>query len=253
MPIQWGPRPGNDGPLAVPAAELPLPHGWRRMLTPQGQEYFSNDVTCTTQWTRPVAEADIRPLGRPEPGPELRPPEIEVPETRTIDGFQGLGIKDNGPRKLHDKELIIGIDFGTTTSSCAILRRDVSIPALAKKQIPDSFNNWMNQRSLNNLPTEITYSQGNVKGWGSNAADASNTYPDSHLAKWFKLHLKDSSDQMTTEQTKAFMLSKQNFPLPIGKSAVDLVSDYLALLRKSIIDRLSSTRPGISGYHITYV
>lgn len=157
------------------------------------------------------------------------------------------------------KDLIIGIDFGTTTSSVAYCRLDRDEKDTTGQAI--DFVLWDSQRLQNklNIPSELFFKSGfaGVDSFGIRSHAVSINDPS---LKWFKLHLKGSMDGLDKAYRTQIEVSKKDHPLPAtGKwsSVFNVVGTYLEMLHRDLMKGLMSQRfatdHALEDYKITYM
>ncbi|KAF2967326.1 hypothetical protein GQX73_g6252 [Xylaria multiplex] len=116
--------------------------------------------------------------------------------------------------------LVIGIDFGTTFSGVAW--------ATAADFVNDNINiitSWpKNGPEEGKVPTEMYYEQDGSILWGSLVE------PDCDPVRWFKLLLVHEEDLDPDLKSSEFIHKARKFLAEEGKTAVDLVADYLRAL-----------------------
>ncbi|KAI0532864.1 hypothetical protein GGR58DRAFT_148013 [Xylaria digitata] len=116
--------------------------------------------------------------------------------------------------------LVIGIDFGTTFSGVAW--------ATAADFMSDNINiitSWpKNGSEEGKVPTEMYYEQDGSVLWGSLVE------PDCDPVRWFKLLLVHEEDLDPDLKSSEFIHKARKFLAEEGKTAVNLVADYLCAL-----------------------
>ncbi|KAF2815673.1 uncharacterized protein BDZ99DRAFT_432368 [Mytilinidion resinicola] len=129
-------------------------------------------------------------------------------------------------------ELIIGIDLGPATSSVAFAY------ATNTEAREDIITEWpgAGHHTKPRIPSSIYYdTYSNVIGWGPDTADAieRTRYPRGVTTKveWFHVYLQ-------LEGGNPYLDAKSMPPLPAGKSAVEVVGDYLSRLREATLASL---------------
>ncbi|KAI9149947.1 Heat shock 70 kDa protein 12B [Paramyrothecium foliicola] len=129
--------------------------------------------------------------------------------------------------------LVIGIDFGTTYSGAAW----ATIDDFEAEQI-NLITNWPGHgREEGKAPTAIYYDHDNGKArWGYDIED------EVSVLQWFKLLLLRQEDIQDDVQHSDVFLNAKRMLKQSGKSAVDVVADYLRLFWDHIIDTIQRDR-----------
>uniref|UniRef100_L7J4E5 Hsp70-like protein n=1 Tax=Pyricularia oryzae (strain P131) TaxID=1143193 RepID=L7J4E5_PYRO1 len=133
-----------------------------------------------------------------------------------------------------DGILVIGIDFGTTFSGVAWATTE------ELEDNPNDINlimNWPGTgREESKAPSELCYNDDGTIGWGFEVP------PEADSIRWFKLLLL-RDDDMGEELRNVPQLSDcRDFLKRTGKSAVDVVADYLGMLWKHTIETIVRAR-----------
>ncbi|KAK8014234.1 hypothetical protein PG990_007530 [Apiospora arundinis] len=140
----------------------------------------------------------------------------------------GDNSSDSNENEVEDT-LVIGIDFGTTYSGVAWAR---SIDFKANDI--NFITSWPgNGREEGKVPTELWYADDDEEpSWGYEVpADC-----DPH--RWFKLLLLHEDDLDPELRDSEFMVRGRNMMQSCGKTAVELVSDYLRLLWEHVMSTI---------------
>ncbi|KAI0198444.1 hypothetical protein F4808DRAFT_451975 [Astrocystis sublimbata] len=145
--------------------------------------------------------------------------------------------------------LVIGIDFGTTYTGVSWLFFKENAPV----KDPEVVTHWLSALSNNNdrtkVPSKIHYNEetGEVQ-WGYNIPT------DVQSIQWFKLLLLDSEDLPATLQNSTHIQAARDKLKNLGKTAVEVIGDYLKVLWKHIIAEIQDEkgRSMINGtpYHV---
>ncbi|KAJ2992967.1 hypothetical protein NUW58_g1990 [Xylaria curta] len=133
----------------------------------------------------------------------------------------------------NDDVLVIGIDFGTTFSGVAWAT------AADFKSKTDQINiitNWPGcGREEGKAPSEIFYEYGEMS-WGYLVP------ADGDPVRWFKLLLVQEEDLDPTLRSSEFILRARQFMRVEGKTAVDLITDYLRVLWAHTLETIAKAR-----------
>ncbi|KAL6400259.1 hypothetical protein AUP68_15955 [Ilyonectria robusta] len=130
-----------------------------------------------------------------------------------------------------DDLLIIGIDFGTTYSGVAWATK----VDFESEQI-NVITTWPgNGREEGKAPTELYYEHDQIM-WGYEMDS------DVDPIRWFKLLLLKEEDISPELRSSEFLLRARKMMKENGKTAMDLISDYLRMLWKHIMDTISRDR-----------
>ncbi|KAK7701749.1 hypothetical protein SLS57_011631 [Botryosphaeria dothidea] len=118
-------------------------------------------------------------------------------------------------------EIVVGIDFGTTYSG-------VSWAVNGGSKKVRLIDNWPNPKAANatheKVPSVISYRDGRVRHWGYEVDQTA----DAFAFRWFKLLL-DPGQKYGSNAVRPLQQSKKLLEA-LGKSAQDVVTDYLAQL-----------------------
>ncbi|KAI0543985.1 hypothetical protein F4679DRAFT_566597 [Xylaria curta] len=132
-----------------------------------------------------------------------------------------------------DDVLVIGIDFGTTFSGVAWAT------AADFKSKTDQINiitSWPGcGREEGKAPSEVFYEYGEMS-WGYLVPS------DGDPVRWFKLLLVKEEDLDPALRSSEFILKARQFMRVEGKSAVDLVTDYLRMLWAHTLQTIAKAR-----------
>ncbi|OBT67118.1 hypothetical protein VE03_04430 [Pseudogymnoascus sp. 23342-1-I1] len=154
----------------------------------------------------------------------------EVPNERW--GMKALvsKIKKKRGSKL-DNVLVIGIDFGTTYSGAAW----ATIADFESDQI-NIITSWPGTgREEGKAPTELFYENGKVMwGYGIPA--------DADPVRWFKLLLLREEDLSEELRQTESVIRARKMLRTTGKSATDLIADYLRALWQHILETIHKAR-----------
>lgn len=157
--------------------------------------------------------------------------------------------------------IIVGVDFGGTSSAAAFA------PAGDKKQEPKVLDQWPEsvQWSIDGVPrmeqiqsTLYYHPSLKVAGWGEDKYEAVSDYTTSYGQTRGR---QPKPGIQTFRDIKSGLVPPRDvelyFPLPYGRSAADLVADYLWHLRENaslqIEDQLCAVDPGREQGNIRYV
>ncbi|KAI0517580.1 hypothetical protein F5B22DRAFT_654801 [Xylaria bambusicola] len=129
-------------------------------------------------------------------------------------------------RSDHKGVVVIGIDFGTTFTGVAFgyVREggrgpsDVKPEAITLWPAPDPEDPHSDSPKV---PSRISYGQDGTVAWGHQAADSAD------LITWFKLLLLDEDSLEPHLRNTAHIIQARNSVEKTGKSAVEVISDYL--------------------------
>lgn len=142
-----------------------------------------------------------------------------------------------------DELLVIGIDFGTTSSGAGW--------ATAADITSDQINiltSWPGSgREEGKAPTELFYERGKTT-WGFAVGN------DCDPVRWFKLLLLEEADLAPNLRSAEFLLRARQHLRDEGKTAVELVADYLRALWAHILASITKARGeivvDISRFHV---
>ncbi|KAJ8110317.1 hypothetical protein ONZ43_g5899 [Nemania bipapillata] len=127
--------------------------------------------------------------------------------------------------------LVIGIDFGTTFSGVAW----ATLPEFEANQI-NLLSQWPGTtQEVGKAPTELFYEDGSFT-WGFEVPD------EADPVRWFKLLLVKEEDLDPSLRASPYVLAGRNMLVETGKTALDLITDYLAALWKHTLQSISETR-----------
>ncbi|KAF2682390.1 actin-like ATPase domain-containing protein [Lentithecium fluviatile CBS 122367] len=133
----------------------------------------------------------------------------------------------------HDDDdiLVIGIDFGTTFSGAAW----ATVEDFASDQI-NLITSWPGiGREEGKVPTELFYEDNQIM-WGYEIP------ADADPVRWFKLLLLKEEDLDPEMRSNEFILRGRKMLKENGKTAVDLIADYLRAIWKHIIETINKSR-----------
>ncbi|KAI0972386.1 hypothetical protein F4678DRAFT_430149 [Xylaria arbuscula] len=131
----------------------------------------------------------------------------------------------------NDDVLVIGIDFGTTFSGVAW----ATAADFASEQI-NIITSWPGTgREEGKAPTEIFYEYGEMS-WGYLVPS------DGDPVRWFKLLLVQEEDLDPSLRSSEFILRARQFMRIEGKTAVDLIADYLRALWAHTLQTIAKAR-----------
>ncbi|KAL8398619.1 hypothetical protein RB596_005953 [Gaeumannomyces avenae] len=130
-----------------------------------------------------------------------------------------------------DGVLVIGIDFGTTFSGVAWATSD---EFESDQNSVNIITTWPgNGREEGKVPTEIAYGGGGEASWGFEVP------ADADPVRWFKLLLLKPGD-VTDELLHSEIMTKgRMFLAKTGKTAIEVIADYLRLLWKHTLDTIA--------------
>lgn len=130
-----------------------------------------------------------------------------------------------------DDFMVIGIDFGTTYSGAAW----ATIADFESEQV-NLITTWPGHgREEGKAPTEVFYERENFM-WGYTIP------PDADPIRWFKLLLL-REDDLASELRGSELISRGRRMLrESGKTAIDLISDYLGALWKHVLETIYKAR-----------
>ncbi|KAL8386330.1 hypothetical protein RB599_007955 [Gaeumannomyces hyphopodioides] len=130
-----------------------------------------------------------------------------------------------------DGILVIGIDFGTTFSGVAWATSD---EFESDQNSANIITTWPgNGREEGKVPTEIAYGGGGEVSWGFEVP------ADADPVRWFKLLLLRPGD-LTDELLHSEILTMgRMFLAKTGKTAVEVIADYLRLLWNHTLDTIT--------------
>lgn len=213
---------------------------------PRHQSQVPGSLQSLSISTPPVGPRTVstNPFVRTKTPPNPPKPRIHV--TRPIHQSETVHNKTDG------REYIIGIDFGTTFSSCCYYAR-ASEKAPFRKEGVQQITQWAGQGALENIPSQILYEGQRVIAWGEMPESESFDRPNSLLVKWFKLHLKRSSELISGPYNEGLQSSRIFYPLPAGMKAGAVVTDYLKRLRLEILESLRRMKADIAGCAISWM
>ncbi|KAI6398031.1 hypothetical protein MCOR07_008314 [Pyricularia oryzae] len=133
-----------------------------------------------------------------------------------------------------DGILVIGIDFGTTFSGVAWATTE------ELEDNPNDINlimNWPGTgREESKAPSELCYNDDGTIGWGFEVP------PEADSIRWFKLLLLRDEDMGEELRNVPQLSDCRDFLKRTGKSAVDVVADYLGMLWKHTIETIVRAR-----------
>ncbi|KAI0467976.1 hypothetical protein F4859DRAFT_506405 [Xylaria cf. heliscus] len=145
--------------------------------------------------------------------------------------------------------LVIGIDFGTTYTGVSWIFLKKNTPA----REPEVVTHWLSALSKNNdrnkVPSRIHYDEetGEIK-WGYNIPT------DVQPIQWFKLLLLKKEDLPANLQHSSHIQTARDMIEALGKTAVEVVGDYLKVLWRHVISEIKDEKGTglISGtrYHV---
>ncbi|GKT84531.1 LOW QUALITY PROTEIN: hsp70 family chaperone [Colletotrichum tofieldiae] len=130
-----------------------------------------------------------------------------------------------------DDVLVIGVDFGTTYSGVAW----ATGADFASDQI-NVITSWPGTgREEGKAPTELFYEDGQMT-WGYDIPD------DADPVRWFKLLLLKEEDLDPELRSSEFLLRGRKMLRETGKTAIDLIADYLRALSNHVIHVINKSR-----------
>ncbi|KAK7946949.1 actin-like ATPase domain-containing protein [Apiospora aurea] len=130
-----------------------------------------------------------------------------------------------------DDLLLIGIDFGTTSSGVGW-----ATAANIKREQINIITNWPeNKRQEGKAPTETFYEHGKTS-WGFEVGK------DCDPIRWFKILLLKEEDLDPKLRSSEFVLRARQKLWDGGKIAVDLVADYLRCLWAHVLESIAKAR-----------
>ncbi|KAI0453565.1 hypothetical protein F5B21DRAFT_525719 [Xylaria acuta] len=145
--------------------------------------------------------------------------------------------------------LVIGIDFGTTYTGVSWLFCKENTPV----REPEVVTHWLSALSKNNdrskVPSRIHYDKetGEIK-WGYNIPT------DIQPIEWFKLLLLEQDDLPVNLRHSSHIQAARDMMENVGKTAIELVGDYLKVLWKHIIADIKAQKGaslvGGTRYHV---
>ncbi|KAI1326451.1 hypothetical protein F5Y16DRAFT_374825 [Xylariaceae sp. FL0255] len=139
---------------------------------------------------------------------------------------------DDDDSSVAEDRLVIGIDFGTTYSGVGWATKS----DFDKGEI-NFITSWPGTgREEGKVPTEIWYDEDGEPCWGYDVP------PDEEPFRWFKLLLLHSEDLNSEIRDSEFLSRARNMTKEQGKSAVELVADYLRLLWGHIMSTIERAR-----------
>ncbi|KAK9412835.1 putative Actin-like ATPase domain-containing protein [Seiridium unicorne] len=131
----------------------------------------------------------------------------------------------------NDDVLVIGIDFGTTFSGVAW----ATAADFASDQV-NIITSWPGTgREEGKAPTEIFYEYGEMS-WGYLVPS------DGDPVRWFKLLLVKEEDLDPSLRSSEFLLRARQFLRVEGKTAIDLITDYLRALWGHVLQTIVKAR-----------
>ncbi|KAK7972504.1 hsp70 family chaperone [Apiospora saccharicola] len=142
-----------------------------------------------------------------------------------------------------DELLVIGIDFGTTSSGVGW----ATTADIANDQI-NVMTSWPGSgREEGKAPTELFYEHGKMT-WGFEVGN------DCDPVRWFKLLLLKEEDLDPSLRSSEFVLRGRQHMRDEGKTAVELVADYLRALWCHILKSIAKARGevvvDVSRFHV---
>ncbi|OLN95475.1 Heat shock 70 kDa protein 12B [Colletotrichum chlorophyti] len=142
---------------------------------------------------------------------------------------------DDGDHYENDDEgddvMVIGVDFGTTYSGVAW----ATAADFASDQI-NLITTWPGTgREEGKAPTELFYEDDQIM-WGYEIP------PDADPVRWFKLLLLKDEDLDPELRSSEFILRGRKMLRETGKTAVDLIADYLRALSRYVIEVINKSR-----------
>ncbi|KAK8037667.1 hypothetical protein PG991_001013 [Apiospora marii] len=142
-----------------------------------------------------------------------------------------------------DELLVIGIDFGTTSSGVGW----ATAADITNDQI-NIITSWPGSgREEGKAPTEMFYERGK-KTWGFEVGN------DCDPVRWFKLLLLKEEDLDPNMRSSEFVLRARQHMRDEGKTAVELVADYLRALWAHTLDSIARARGevvvDVSRFHV---
>ncbi|KAK8102078.1 hypothetical protein PG984_015224 [Apiospora sp. TS-2023a] len=142
-----------------------------------------------------------------------------------------------------DELLVIGIDFGTTSSGVGW----ATTADIANDQI-NVITSWPGSgREEGKAPTELFYEHGKMT-WGFEVGN------DCDPVRWFKLLLLKEEDLDPSLRSSEFVLRGRQHMRDEGKTAVELVADYLRALWCHILKSIAKARGevvvDVSRFHV---
>ncbi|KAI0904023.1 hypothetical protein F4823DRAFT_616447 [Ustulina deusta] len=168
------------------------------------------------------------PDGIPE---SLRRALEQMPITSDDDSDDWKANSDINLDDNNDDVLVIGIDFGTTFSGVAW----ATAADFASEQIT-VITSWPGTgREEGKAPTEIFYEYGEMS-WGYLVPS------DGDPVRWFKLLLVQEEDLDPSLKSSEFILRARQFLRLEGKTAVDLIADYLRALWGHTLQTIAKAR-----------
>ncbi|KAJ5696743.1 hypothetical protein N7536_007155 [Penicillium majusculum] len=153
-------------------------------------------------------------------------------QVRNERGFRGLVGKIKKKRQSDlDDFLVIGIDFGTTYSGVAW----ATVEDFERDEI-NIISNWPEHaREEPKAPTELLYEDEKVM-WGYGIPH------DGDPVRWFKLLLLRDEDMTEEQRQSEPLLRARKLMRETGKTATDLVADYLRLLWEHTMETIHRFR-----------
>ncbi|KAJ2981907.1 hypothetical protein NUW58_g6569 [Xylaria curta] len=133
--------------------------------------------------------------------------------------------------------LVIGIDFGTTYTGVSWLLCKKNMPV----REPEVVTHWLSALSKNNdrtkVPSKIHFDKetGEVK-WGYNIPT------DVEPIQWFKLLLLNEQDLPANLRHSSHIQAARTMAVNLGKTAVELVGDYLKVLWEHVITEIKDEK-----------
>ncbi|KAI0865570.1 hypothetical protein F4860DRAFT_256850 [Xylaria cubensis] len=154
------------------------------------------------------------------------------PTSSVYDRLKDLSSDTDDEDEIEDR-LVIGIDFGTTYSGVAWATK----VDFDNNQV-NLVTSWPgNGREEGKVPTELWYGDDEDEiAWGYDIP------VDAERFRWFKLLLLRDEDIDMDIQGSSFLGQTRNMMNKSGKTAVDLVSDYMRLLWEHIMSMIERAR-----------
>ncbi|KAJ2997102.1 hypothetical protein NUW58_g769 [Xylaria curta] len=152
-----------------------------------------------------------------------------MPSSRLSERLKSLNVADGDDV---EDSLVISIDFGTTYSGVAWATR----VDFGNGNI-NFIHSWPgNGREEGKVPTEFWYGNDKEPSWGYEIPDDVNPF------RWFKLLLLHAEDLDDDVRESKFVIRAQDMLENCGKSAVELVADYLRLVWKHTMSTIERAR-----------
>ncbi|TRX93941.1 hypothetical protein FHL15_005019 [Xylaria flabelliformis] len=154
------------------------------------------------------------------------------PTSNLYDTLKDLSVDTDDEDEIDDR-LVIGIDFGTTYSGVAWATK----VDFDNNQV-NLVTSWPgNGREEGKVPTELWYDDDKDEiAWGYDIP------VDAERFCWFKLLLLRDEDIDMETQGFSFLVQARDMMNKSGKTAVDLVSDYMRLLWEHIMSMIERAR-----------